>query len=102
MTIETSKESTAGAWLAGDRDLRPEERLMIEVLVCACADLRLTARGAEADALRAAARDWIASDDEEWGLSFAAICRHFGVDPGAVRKRLLDARPHHPRWPQAA
>lgn len=101
MTIETTKDPTAGELLAVDRDLRPEERLMIEVLVCACADLRLTARGAEADALRAAARDWIAAADEEWALSFASICRHFGVDPGAVRTRLLGAR-HPNRLPQAA
>lgn len=87
--------------LAGDRDLRPEERLMIEVLVNACADLRLTARGAEADALRADAREWIAATDEAWPLSFASICRHFGVDPDAVRRRLMSDR-GRVRLPQAA
>jgi hypothetical protein len=79
--------------------------LMIEVLVCACNDLRLTARDAAADALRAAARCWIASDDESWMLSFTPICRHFGVDPQAVRARLLGGDRHLARsagLPQAA
>jgi len=91
--------------LAGDRDLLPEERLMIEVLVCACTDLRLTARGPAADALRAAARRWIAGDDESWALSFTPICRHFGVDPQALRARLLGGDRHADRpsrLPQAA
>jgi hypothetical protein len=101
MTIDATTEAPAGKLLGVDRDLLPEERLMIEVLVCACSDLRLTARGAEADALRAAARDWIAADDEGWAMSFAAICRHFGVDPQAVRARLLGDR-RHARLPQAA
>lgn len=100
MTIETRDEA-ALELLAAGRDVRPEERLMIEVLVCACNDLRLTAHGAAADALRAAARDWIGADDEQWGLSFARICRHFGVDPQMLRARLLGGR-RAAGWPQAA
>lgn len=91
--------------LGGDRELAPEERLMIEVLVCACNDLRLTARGPAADALRAEARRWIEGDDETWALSFVPICRHFGVEPKGVRARLLrDAQPigRPTRLPQAA
>jgi hypothetical protein len=86
----------------GDRDLAPEERLMIEVLVCACNDVRLTASGPAADALRVAARRWIESEDERWPLSFVPICRHFGVDPQRLRARLLRAAPRVPRLSQAA
>ena len=100
MTIET-RDGSASELLAVDRDLLPEERLMIEVLVCACTDLRLTAHGPAADALRAEARDWISAEDDEWALSFASICRHFGVDPQAVRQRLLGCR-RSVRLPQAA
>ena len=105
MNTENMREPAAMGLLAGDRDLAPEERLMIEVLVCACNDLRLTARGPAADALRAEARRWIAGDDESWALSFVPICRHFGVDPQSLRARLLrDARElgRPLRMPQAA
>lgn len=101
MTIET-RDGAAQELLAAGRDVCPEERLMIEVLVCACNDLRLTARGPAADALRDAARDWIGADDEDWALSFARICRHFGVEPEAVRARLLGVHRPRTRWPQAA
>jgi hypothetical protein len=89
MNTERTDGPAAIGRLAGERDLAPEERLMIEVLVCACTDLRLSARGPAADALRAAAQQWIAADDETWPMSFVPICRHFGVDPRALRERLL-------------
>ena len=89
MNTETTNDASAADLLSADRDLQPEERLMIEVLVCACNDLRLSAHGPAADALRDAAREWIAADDERWALSFTPICRHFGVDPQALRARLL-------------
>lgn len=101
MTNERTNEP-AGELLAGARDVAPEERLMIEVLVCAANDLRLTAHGPAADALRGEARRWIASDDETWALSFVPICRHFGVDPQMVRARLLQLEQRAPRLPQAA
>ena len=103
MNIEMTNDPAADL-LGGNRDLLPEERLMLEVLVCACNDLRLTARGPAADELRAEARRWIASDDESWALSFTPICRHFGVEPGALRARLLggDRDASRPSLPQAA
>jgi hypothetical protein len=101
MNTDTTRDATATDLLAVGRDLLPEERLMIEVLVCACNDLRLTARGPAADALREAARQWIAADDDAWALSFARICRHFGVDPQALQARLLGRR-RTIRLPQAA
>ncbi|MBX3024260.1 hypothetical protein KF840_05040 [bacterium] len=104
MTHERTHEPAAMGLLAGDRDLAPEERLMIEVLACACNDLRLSAHGPAADALRGEARRWIEGEDESWSLSFVPICRHFGVDPQALRARLLRADRHggSPRLPQAA
>ena len=65
--------------------LQPEERLMVEVLKCAYADLSVRARGQEADRIRAAVRRWIASEDDVWPMSFVRICRHFGVDLCAAR-----------------
>ena len=71
--------------LAPGRTARPGERLMLAVFEQARADLALP-RGAVArqDALR-----WLRSDDEEWPLAFARICRHFGIDPDAARDALL-------------
>jgi len=89
MNTETMNDVSAADLVSADRDLKPEERLMIEVLVCACNDLRLTAHGPAADELRDAARQWIAADDDHWPMAFTPICRHFGVDPQALRARLL-------------
>jgi hypothetical protein len=105
MNTETMNEAFAADLLAGDRDLLPEERLMIGVLVCACTDLRLTACGPAADALRDEARRWIAVDDDQWPLAFVPICRHFGVEPAALRARLLSGvrdTSRAPGLPQAA
>lgn len=78
--------------------LRPEERLMVEVLALACANLGLAARGPAAAQVRKGARQWIESDAEVWPLAFAHICRHFGIDPGAARAAVL-RRAHSPRHP---
>ncbi|MEO8601747.1 MAG: hypothetical protein ABI629_04130 [bacterium] len=64
---------------------RPAEHLMIAVLQQARADLDLPAQSLpRLDALR-----WLNSDDERWPMSFARICRHFGIDPDAGRLALL-------------
>ena len=89
MNIQSDEPTDADDLLTAGRALQPEERLMVEVLALACADLRLRARGAAADAVRAEAHAWIASDDEAWPLAFARICRHFGIEPAALRERLL-------------
>jgi len=97
------ESSPADDLLAAGRALQPEERLMVEVLALACADLRLRARAGEADAMRAAAHAWVASDAEHWPLSFVRICRHFGIEPTALRGRLLAAGDRRDgRQPQAA
>lgn len=69
------------------RDARPAERLMMAVIEQARADLTLPA-GAPA---RRDATRWLHSDDERWPLSFARICRHFGIEPAAARAALLAA-----------
>ncbi len=95
--------SPADDLLAAGRALQPEERLMVEVLALACADLRLRARGVEAEALRAAAHAWVANEAEHWPLSFVRICRHFDIEPTALRDRLLAADGRcDGRQPQAA
>jgi hypothetical protein len=67
------------------RRLQPEERLMLVVLEHAYADATLRAEGPAAEQIRAAARAWMLSAEEQWLLSFLRICGHFGIDAQAVR-----------------
>lgn len=40
--------------------------------------------------LRAEALEYLFSDDEEYILSFQAICRHLGFDPAKTRDKILN------------
>lgn len=36
------------------------------------------------------ARDWIASDDEDWPFSFVNCCEALGIEPTALRRSLFE------------
>lgn len=74
---------------ASERLLRPEEQLMVEVMVRVCSDLALRTEDGTAWRLRAPARRWVESEDDTWPFSFVRICRHFNVDIQRARRGLL-------------
>jgi hypothetical protein len=64
----------------------PHERLRIAVLLHALHELRRY----PADSRYAQeARRWVVSNDARWPCSFVAICDVLGLDPAAVRARVL-------------
>jgi hypothetical protein len=64
----------------------PAERLREAVFICALNELHRypadTPVGAEV-------RGWFASDDQTWPYAFVPICEGIGLDPDAVRRRVL-------------
>jgi hypothetical protein len=73
--------------LGNRRPVSGEERLLFALLDSAVADLRSTSVHPNADALRGAAREWIAGDFG--GFTFAQACGVFGLDVEAARVALL-------------
>jgi hypothetical protein len=41
--------------------------------------------------LKVKALDYMLREDEDYVLSFAAICKHFGMDPGKTRQVIMTA-----------
>jgi hypothetical protein len=76
----------------------PHERLRIAVLLHALHELRRY----PADSRYAKeARRWVVSNDAHWPCSFVAICDVLGLEPAAVRARVLGS-PDHAVTPPAA
>jgi hypothetical protein len=46
---------------------------------------------ADRDDAIARARTWIATRDAGWPFAFESVCERLGIDPGALRMRLLNA-----------
>jgi hypothetical protein len=68
------------------RPLSPDVRLRGAVLVQALLDIRRyppDTRGYRA------ARHWLENDDERWPLAFVPCCEVLGLEPAAVRARIL-------------
>jgi hypothetical protein len=74
------------ARVARTRRLSPAERLREAVFICALNELHRypadTPVGAEV-------RRWFASDEQVWPYAFVPICDGIGLDPSAVRRRVL-------------
>ena len=75
---------------------RPEDRLMLAILLDGVALLREHATGVcpHAPRLVSTTVRWFALDDEEWPLSFVNVCRTLGLDPqvlrGGLQRELAD------------
>jgi hypothetical protein len=75
---------------------RPEDRLMLAILLDGVALLREHATGVcpHAPRLVSTTVRWFALDDEEWPLSFVNVCRTLGLDPqvlrGGLQRELTD------------
>ena len=69
---------------------RPEDRLMLAILLDGVALLREHATGfcPHAPRLVSTTVRWFAMDDEEWPLSFVNVCRTLGLDPTVLRVGL--------------
>jgi hypothetical protein len=83
------------------RPRSPGERLRMAVLFQALMDLR---KEPPTSRLAAETREWFASDEQGWPCAFVAICDVLGLDPDAVRARVLPASPRldHRPWLHAA
>jgi hypothetical protein len=75
-----------GIRAAHTRPTSPDVRLRLAVFEQALHELR---RYPADTPLGAAARAWFASDEQTWPCAFAALCDTFGLDPAAVRRRVL-------------
>ena len=75
---------------------RPEDRLMLAILLDGVALLREHATGLcpHAPRLVSTTVRWFAVDDEEWPLSFVNVCRTLGLEPevlrGGLQRELTD------------
>jgi hypothetical protein len=78
------------------RPRSPNERLRMAVLFQAVMDLR---KEPPTSRLAAETREWFASDEQGWPCAFVAICDVLGLDPDAVRARVLPASPRLDRRP---
>jgi hypothetical protein len=69
---------------------RPEDRLMLAILLDAIALLREHATGLcpHAPRLVSTTVRWFAVADEAWPLSFVNVCRTLGLDPAVLRAGL--------------
>src|SRR5262249_30116807 len=69
---------------------RPEDRLMLAVLLERVALLREHASGVSPHAPRlvSSTARWFAVADEGWPLSFVNVCRTLGLDPNVLRGGL--------------
>lgn len=75
----------------GSRKPDPEEDLMMAVLIDAMASLELRANATSMKRREAReALEWICDENPgDYPFSFEAICRHFNLDPGWIRKGIL-------------
>lgn len=71
--------------------LEPERFLMLAVLQDAitCLEKYAAFRSGGNKRLFDEARDWILSEDGDWLFSFNNVCEAVGLDPGYVRRRLI-------------
>ena len=75
----------------------PERRLLLAVLTDAIATFQARAasqRGAGRRAFDEAAR-WLFADDRSWPCSFINVCDALGIEPGPLRRALLEWRRSH-------
>jgi hypothetical protein len=88
--LDPTDAATARA-LYGARALSPEVRLRMAVLAFAIFDVRRYRPHGNAHALKLyrTARAWLESDAHTWPLDFVPVCDVLGLDPGAVRARVL-------------
>lgn len=84
-----SAQMTEGA--RGDGDTSGARALMLAILEDAarCIERGRRRRHPRTRQLAAEAETWVRSDCREWLFSFATICDVLGIDPDALRVRLL-------------
>ena len=82
-------QMTAGARV--DADTSGARALMLAILEDAvlCIERGRRRRHRRTRQLAAEAETWVRSDCREWLFSFASICDVLGIDPDALRVRLL-------------
>jgi hypothetical protein len=94
-----SAEMTGGA--RDDGDTSGARALMLAILEDAarCIERGRRRRHPRTRQLAAEAETWVRSDCREWLFSFATICDVLGIDPDALRVRLLTrvGRPSLPK-----
>ena len=82
--------------------LEPEKKLMLAVLEDAinCFQDNLMARSVSGKKLFEEAEAWILEQDGQWLFSFESICNVLNINPGYVRRGLLQWKqkklPNHP------
>jgi len=88
-TLEAPYASETLLRLAQPR--RPEDRLMLAILLDGVALLREHATGLcpHAPRLVSTTVRWFAVADESWPLSFVNVCRTLGLDPAMLRSGLV-------------
>jgi hypothetical protein len=75
----------------------PERRLLLAILTDAIVTFQARAaspRRAERRAFDEAAR-WLFSDDRSWPCSFVNVCEALGIEPGPLRRALIEWRRRH-------
>jgi hypothetical protein len=78
--------------------MTPELRLFHAVLEQALLDLDRTRHRPQRRGAKAAeVQRWFQSHDTTWPFAFESVCATLGLDPSAVRRRVLTPRPQTPR-----
>jgi hypothetical protein len=75
----------------------PERRLLLAILTDAIVTFQARGASPQRAARRAfdeAAR-WLFSDDQSWPCSFVNICDALGIEPGPLRRALIEWRQRH-------
>jgi hypothetical protein len=86
--------SQVSAGVRWDGDTSGPRALMLAVLVDAvqCIEQGRRRRRFHAQRLAAEAETWVRSDRGDWPFAFVNVCEVLGLDPDALRKRLLMMR----------
>jgi hypothetical protein len=71
--------------------LEPERILMLAVLedAVACLQKYTPSPSSKGTRLFREAMDWVLTRDDEWLFSFDSVCEALGLDPGYVRRGLI-------------
>lgn len=82
-SVDATPEQFQDIWHHGTT-LMPEVELQVALLEQAVEDLRRRKRRIRHEAVL-----WVENEDEKWPFSFLNVCARLGLDPGAVRHRLI-------------
>jgi len=82
-SVDATPEQFQDIWHRGTT-VAPEVELQVALLEQAVEDLRRPKRRIRHEAIL-----WVENEDENWPFSFLNVCARLGLDPEAVRDRLI-------------